>query len=83
MKIHATITFIIFSIFQTIAQVNFEQGYYLTNNGVKTQGFIKNLGWKNNPESFTFKQNENSDEMIVQMEKIIEFGIKDAVKYVK
>ena len=33
------------------AQVIFEKGYFINREGQKTECFIKNLDWRNNPSS--------------------------------
>ena len=51
MKKTLTFIFILTSII-TSAQINFEKGYYISNSGEKTECFIKNIDWMNNPVSF-------------------------------
>ncbi len=41
------------------AQTKFEKGFYLDNNGQKTEGLIKNIDWLNDPKKIDFKANEN------------------------
>lgn len=37
------------------AQVRFEKGYFINNSGIKTECFIKNYGWKDNPKEIEYK----------------------------
>lgn len=41
----ALVILFIFSV-SAFAQIEFEEAYYITQDGVKKQGLIKNLGWK-------------------------------------
>jgi len=43
------------------AQVNFEKGHFITENGQKTECFIKNEGWESNPSKFDYKLTLDSD----------------------
>lgn len=38
------------------AQISFEKGYFILNNGTKVDCFIKNSDWKNNPTDFKYKK---------------------------
>jgi len=46
--------FILISL-NSFAQINFEKGYLITDQGGKKEGFIKNFEWKNNPKSIEFR----------------------------
>lgn len=65
------------------AQTKFEKGYYIDNNGNKTEGFIKNLDWKNNPKSFEFKTTENEEPKELTINTVSEFGIDSTSKFVR
>ena len=39
----------------SFAQINFEPGYIINNQGVKTECFIRNVAWKNSPVTFDYK----------------------------
>ena len=43
------------------AQVNFDKGYFIDNNGQKTECLIKNADRGNNPSSFEYKLSESSE----------------------
>lgn len=64
------------------AQIKFEKGYIIGSNDVKKEVLIKNQGWANNPESFSYKADEASGESIGNPSTIKEFGIYNDVKYV-
>ena len=64
------------------AQIGFEKGYFISNNGVKMECYIKNLDWKNSPVEFSYKLQLTDQE--VKNEKIgnvKEFGIDNLSKY--
>lgn len=60
------------------SQIKFEPGYYLTKNGEKINGLIKNVDWVNNPKTFEFKLNETSETKILSVNEVSEFKINNA-----
>lgn len=76
------ILILLFSTFPlfTIAQITFQQGYFIEN-GVKTECLIKNLAWKNNPVSVEYKLSEQETVQIKTIKDISEFAVNDAYKY--
>ncbi|MCW1960864.1 PorT family protein [Chryseobacterium viscerum] len=64
------------------AQIKFEKGYIISSNDVRKEILIKNQGWANNPDSFTYKMDEASGESTGNPSTIKEFGIYNDVKYV-
>lgn len=64
-----------------IAQINYENGYFIDNNGQKTECLIKNEDWKNNPDKFYYKTDENGQENENTIQNIKEFGINSFSKY--
>jgi hypothetical protein len=64
------------------AQINFEKGYFISNSGIKTQCLIKNIDWKDNPNKFEYKINQNDTETRTEsIESVAEFGIDDTSKF--
>jgi hypothetical protein len=60
----------------SFAQISFQKGYYILNNGTRTECFIKNLDWKNNPTDFKYKtQLNDSDFKTETIANVQEFGI--------
>ncbi len=57
------------------AQITFEKGYVIENDGSKKSCLIKNLEWLNNPENIRYKWSENGDEIKAGIEDIVEFGV--------
>lgn len=76
------LVFLLFFVFFSNAQVKFEKGYLITNDGEKKEVLIKNMDWLNNPNEFTYKVDENSKESIGNPSNIKEFGTYNYNKYV-
>ncbi|MFP9113242.1 outer membrane beta-barrel protein [Flavobacterium sp. RHBU_3] len=55
------------------AQIKFEPGYFIDNNGTKTECLIKNVAWKNSPTSFDYKLSENDTEKQQQITHVSAF----------
>ncbi len=66
-----------------IAQTDFETGYFINNAGVRKECLIKNLDWKNNPESFTYKTNVTGEPVKASISEVREFGITGESKYLR
>lgn len=63
------------------AQTKFEKGYYITLNGTKIDGFIKNSDWKNTPNSIEFKSNLEDNAIQINATQISEFEIENKLKF--
>ncbi len=55
------------------AQIRFEPGYYIDNQGKKTDCLIKNVAWKNNPTTFDYKLTETDTEKQQQISQVSAF----------
>lgn len=73
----------IFSVSLIYAQINFENGYFISNSGAKTDVLIKNIDWLNNPSEIEFRQNESSASQKESIKNIQEFGIYNGQKFVR
>lgn len=70
--------------FLSFAQNKFEAGYYIDNSGIKTECFIKNNDWKNNPKSIEIKNSIDDNEIITKkLDEIKEFVITNKSKFIK
>ena len=69
--------------FQSFAQIRFEEGYYIDNNGNRTECLIKNIDWRDNPTEFKFKLNDNAEVESKNIEEIKEFGIYEESRFIK
>jgi hypothetical protein len=56
------------------AQVSFEKGYYTDKNGEKTVCFIRDADWKNTPNSFEYKLDENGATQKMKTDDVLEFA---------
>ncbi|KAF2335713.1 PorT family protein [Flavobacterium daemonense] len=64
------------------AQISFEKGYFISNDGTKTECFIKNLDWKNTPKDFKYKTDPNEKEFKTEnISNIQEFGITNETTF--
>ncbi|QOG03536.1 hypothetical protein [Flavobacterium sp. MDT1-60] len=64
------------------AQISFEKGYFISNNGTKTECFIKNIDWYNNPVDFKYKL--SVDDTDIKTETIAtakEFGVENGASF--
>lgn len=65
---------------KTFAQIKFEPGYYIDNNGNREEVLIKNLEWLDNPSSFIYKKGSSEPKMLT-VKDVKEFGINNGVSY--
>lgn len=65
------------------SQIQFEEGYIITENGDRIECFIKNMGWRRNPVSIDFYQGSKESIETLSINQIQEFCIGSTLKYVK
>ena len=65
------------------AQIKFEKGYLITNNGERKEILIKNKDWLNNPTEFTYKIAESTEELVGNTTNVKEFQIYGYDKLVR
>ena len=63
------------------AQIVFEKGYFINNNGVRINCRIENVDWFNSPKSFTYKLLENDQPKNENYMSVREFGIDNVCLY--
>jgi hypothetical protein len=64
------------------AQISFEKGYFISNDGKRTECYIKNLDWKNTPTNFKYKiQLTDKEPTTESIATIQEFGINNESTY--
>ncbi len=74
----------LFFLFTTIfcsAQIQFEPGYFIDSTGKRTDCFIKNLDWMNNPIQFEYRLSQNAIVQQGTISNVMEFGIADYMRY--
>ena len=57
------------------AQIDFQKGYYIRNDGTKISCLIKDYGWVNNPTSIVLKSSPDAAPATIGMAGILEFGV--------
>ncbi|NDI99815.1 PorT family protein [Flavobacterium sp. LaA7.5] len=65
----------------SIAQITFQPGYYIDNNGNKTECLIRNVAWKNNPSEFDYKLNESDESQVKTIKEVTEFSVNESYKF--
>lgn len=65
------------------AQIKFEKGYFINNNGERTECLIYNQDWRLNPDGFDYKLTENEKVTSAKITEIKEFGVYDFSKYIR
>ena len=65
------------------AQIKFEKGYLITNDGERKEVLIKNKDWLNNPTEFNYKFTESSEELIGNTANVKEFQVYGYDKLVR
>jgi hypothetical protein len=76
----AFVTAIALSIFciATQAQIDFQPGYYIRNDGTKVSCLIKDYGWRNNPKNIVCKTSPDAAPVTIGQESITEFSVGNA-----
>jgi len=85
MKTYFNTTLLFLFIFSItgFAQINLEKGYFINNQGVKTECLIKNNDWRNNPVKFEYKIKEEDKSNIKTVELIKEFSVVGKFKFIR
>lgn len=65
------------------AQINFEKGYFIDNQGNRLECFIKNVGWQNNPERFQYQEIYGGQTLDANLETAQEFGVFNQFRFVR
>lgn len=76
---------LLFFLVSTISysQIHFEKGYIITNDGIKTDCFIKNEGWESNPSRIIYKYTLDGPAQKATVEDLKEFGIVGEARFVR
>jgi hypothetical protein len=67
----------------SFGQKNFESGYFIGNDNIKTECLINNKDWKNNPVNFYYKKGDLDSARLKDITQIKEFGILGKSKYIR
>lgn len=82
MRTGIILIFCLLSIFAH-AQINFEQGYFIDNQGNRQECLIKNNDWQNNPERFQYQKINGGQTLDANLETTQEFGVFNQFRYVR
>lgn len=83
MKNYITLILLFLYTISSISQIKFEKGYFINNDGLKTECFIKNLDWRNNPDEIIYKLSESGEKLNSSIKNILEFGVYEESKFEK
>lgn len=72
--------FFLFSV-SLYAQIDYKKSYFIDSKNNKIDCLIKNIDWKNSPESFSYKIDENSNSKEINISEVLEFRIYDTDQY--
>jgi len=76
----ALVFFILIGI-KGISQIQFEKGYFVNNEGVRVDCFIKNEGWLSNPAYFDYKTDSNAEIKRETIKNVMSFSVADEYKF--
>ncbi len=83
MRPHIFILLAILFTTSIFAQIRFEAGYYIDNQGKRQECLIRNLGWNNNPREIEYRMTAEDQTVAKTIDEITEFGIGNNIKYVR
>ena len=67
----------------SFGQIKFEKGYLIDNKNDKQEVLIKNMDWKNNPDSFDYKTSEADKAQTATIKNVKEFGIYGGTRFLR
>lgn len=63
-------------------QYRFEKGYFIDNDGQRTECLLRNVGWPYNPSFFEYKLADNEPVSRKESKDVKEFGIPGTIRFV-
>ncbi|MEL1244114.1 outer membrane beta-barrel protein [Flavobacterium sp. DGU11] len=66
-----------------LAQINYQPGYFISNNGAKTECLIRNVAWKDAPVEFDYKANDGAETQKGQIKNVSEFSVDNSYKFIR
>lgn len=82
-RIFSAVLLLVLSAPVSFAQITYEKGYFVDNEGKKQDCLIRNMEWLNNPVKFEFKFAENGEKQTAVIDSVAEFGVEGAFKYLR
>jgi len=67
----------------SFAQIGYERGYLIKNNGDTVNCLVKNKDWRYNPKKISYKVSETSETLVADINDIKEFGVLGISQYHK
>jgi hypothetical protein len=71
------------SCLDAMGQVNYEKGYFITNEGLRKECLIKNIDWKDNPDNFQYKDSAGDHSKKMDISTVKEFRVYGYNKYIR
>ncbi|WP_157429294.1 hypothetical protein [Aequorivita sublithincola] len=81
MKNTLLILFLVFFMFSSVSQNQYESGYFIKNDGSKISCLVRPLDWSTNPVTFQYKLSEDAKTEIGKIENVKEFGTDFTTKF--
>lgn len=69
--------------FKSYSQISFKKGYLVDDSGEKKEVLIRDVGWRNNPTRFDFKNSEEAVPESIGIEAVKEFGVPGTFRYLR
>jgi len=66
----------------SLAQINYQKGYFIDNNNEVHDCYIKDQDWLNIPKTFSYRQHPESEELSISISEVKEFKVNDN-KYIR
>lgn len=66
----------------TFAQIKFEKAYFISNTNQRVECLVKNIDWKNSPNSFEYKINEQDEPLVKTINDVKLFEVYNQGKFV-
>lgn len=82
MKTLSSVILFVLSFATAFAQIEFEKGYIIDNEGRKIDCFIKNKDWSDNPAQVEYRLSESGETKVIDATSARAFGIGITTKYV-
>ncbi len=65
------------------SQIRFEEGYFINNEGERVDGFIKNVDWRSNPDTFEYRMNQIDKPIKLTVHDVEMFQVLNEPKYIR
>ena len=82
-KQHLLSTLLTFVSFSCLAQIQFEKGYFIDNNGERVDCQIRNQDWDISPDRIKYKLSEEGDVRDLDLSEMAGFSVGNYIKYTR